>query len=318
MIQVDKHQPTVIIAAHNESYNIASTLNQLINSNVDNDDRTQNTKNQPSKYQTTQIIVVCNGCSDGTEQVVRDDFPQVHCLSISQASKALAIRHAESFNPGFPRLYLDADIGMNMKDVDRLIELGRESKKPRLIIPASVINTKKSSNWVKSFYHVWYLTPHVQRSGYGAGAYLINHAARARFGLWPELMADDTFIRQRFEVNEIYIEKNIKVKVNAPRTLWSLIKVKTRTKYGNIELSAYNAKFTHDTSAKPGTRQANNNTDKTTKAKINNSSQQRSGPTHVCWQDKLIYLFINLIALTSAKLRFSTGNSTWLRDNSNR
>jgi len=274
-------KPTVIIAAHNEAKVIKQTLSLLLT-----------VKSQ----QSYQVVVVCNGCSDGTEELIQQEFPSVHCLVLGQASKALAIRHAELFNPGFPRLYLDADIELNAEDAEKLFAHGLDEKLPALIVPTSEVITQSCSFVVKRFYNVWYSTKYIQQMGYGAGTYLLNSSGRQRFGLWPELIADDGFIRSQFDPKEVHISKRCTVRVRAPKSLFSLLKVKTRSKLGNLELRDYlknsdSPEFKNGATEKKG-------------------SQSRF--------NKTIYFSINIIAFGLAKWQYIRGNKAWHRDDSNR
>ena len=216
----------------------------------------------------------------------------------------MAIRYAESLNPGFPRLYLDADVHLSAKDADRLISIIGDKDTATLMIPSSTIVTANSTALVKSFYRYWYTTPYVKRSGYGAGTYLLNALARRRFNIWPELVADDAFIRSQFSFNEIHLETSIKVKVKAPRTLWSLLKVKTRSKIGNLELNAY-------FKSNPQPR------DKS-QAVSNGPNTISTNTDSLSLYDCILYQLLNAAALGLAKWQFMIGKKIWHRDNSNR
>ena len=279
---------TIIIAAYNEAGVIRKTLQGLIKGDY---------------LDLYQILVVCNGCTDNTEQIVRDEFNNVSCHSLTQASKALAIRYAESLNPGFPRLYLDADIGLSADDAASLISKARDQESAALIIPGSIITTDQSSALVKAYYRAWCETPYVREFGYGSGAYLINQQGRDRFDVWPELVADDTFIRQQFSLDETNIIQSLKVDVKAPKTLWSLIKIKARSKFGNLELDAYS------TQARPHSRNIG------TKKELNKEAQ---ATPPLQWGDKAVYVLVNLAAFCLAKWQFTTGTKIWHRDDSNR
>ena len=102
--KIDSLKPTIIVPAYNEERNIESTLNRFMGEgNVD-----------------FNVIVVCNGCDDQTFSIVSKNFPIVNCLKIDTPSKSLAIQYAESFEPGFPRIYLDADIKISTNSINLL------------------------------------------------------------------------------------------------------------------------------------------------------------------------------------------------------
>ena len=279
---------TIIIAAYNESSVIRHTLQSLL-------------KNQP--INNFQILVICNGCSDNTEHIIQNEFNTVLCHTIPQASKSLAIRYAESLNPGFPRLYLDADIALRSTDATSLIQYAENQPDAALIIPSSLVDTQHCDALVKRFYRAWYNTPFVRQLGFGAGTYLLNQAARSRFHIWPELIADDGFIRSQFLSQEIHVLKQHQVRVKAPKNTNTLIKVKARSKLGNIELREY-------LSSTPLTKLT---VKKTLKRKTHSPNTLRSSTL-----DALVYFAVNVCALILAKWQYFTGSRSWSRDNSNR
>jgi len=283
---VSASKPTIIIAAFNEANVIGRTIEQL----------------RDSVSESFQVIVVCNGCTDNTEAILRNEYPDIHCLSMETASKALAIRLAESLSPGFPRVYLDADIVLPGKQALALIDYARQRDKPGLIVPRSVIDSKASSSMVQRYYRAWYRTPHVQLLGYGAGVYVVNEAARQRFGVWPDLIADDAFIRSQFEPSEIEVVDFCDVTVMAPKSLWWLIKVKTRSKLGNLQLRALSL----TTSGLSG-----NN-----RGAIDLSVAETF--RRIPWSDRFSYGLVNAVALLMAKWNFYWGKTKWQRDDSNR
>ncbi|MBX2847011.1 MAG: glycosyltransferase family 2 protein [Acidiferrobacterales bacterium] len=280
--------PTIIIPAFNEAATIKTTLTTLMASY------------NPAKF---QVVVVCNGCTDNTESIVREVFDNVHCYAIDQASKAQAIRHAEALDLGFPRLYLDADIELSTQGAEQLFEVASAFANGVLIIPHSQLIHKHNSRLVKGFYRHWYQTTFVRDLGYGAGTYLMNKMGRERFGLWPELIADDAFVRKQFADDDTHIATSVNVRVKSPKALWPLIKIKTRSKLGNLELQAY-------------LNQAPNfNVSKRNKTPSRASSSKEQNNAQ--WYDQLVYLGVNAIALVMAKLQFFRGHKTWQRDNSN-
>ncbi len=287
MKAIDSGTPTIIIAAYNEASTIQNTLTTLTDST-----------STVSGISTFQILVICNGCSDNTAELVTQNFPQVHCYSIEQASKALAIQTAESLNPGFPRLYLDADIELSNANALTLFSLASNTQSAALFIPSSVTIKDQSSVLVRRFYSAWQKTPYTKVLGYGAGAYLLNSAGRKRFNVWPELIADDAFVRSQFSTEEIQIVAECKVLVKAPKDLRSLIAVKARSKRGNLELKRY---FELNSSNKYDHKQG---------------KRHRLSPTNT--PNIIVYILVNLIALAIAKAQHLTGSKKWLRDQSNR
>jgi len=294
MTVLNSTKASIIIAAYNEASVIGDTLSQLCT---------------PAGLATYQIIVVCNGCSDGTDKVVLGSFPEVHCHTLAKASKANAIRYAEALEPGFPRLYLDADIKLSAENASALLSRSQQQGRACLMIPTSKVATSGCANTVKSFYRAWYNTAHVQQSGYGAGAYTLNQKARSRFQQWPDLIADDAFVRTHFSPDETLVARDIDVSVKAPKTLWSLIKVKSRSKLGNLQLKAYAQDHVNHTSSRDL---------KSDRRNPHRPGQHRLSTTPQKWYDIWVYIVVNILALSLAKWAFFRGEQTWYRDNSNR
>ena len=85
----------MIVPAHNEGALIGRTL------------RTMLTGHKPNEL---EIVVVCNGCRDDTAAVARAVGPPVRVLETPQASKSLALNLGDASASGWPRLYVDADV----------------------------------------------------------------------------------------------------------------------------------------------------------------------------------------------------------------
>jgi glycosyltransferase involved in cell wall biosynthesis len=282
---LNRSLPAIIIPAYNEQAVIKNALSQL----------------GGGRANSFQIVVACNGCDDQTESIVREHFPLVHCEILEQSSKAYAIRQAETLDIGFPRLYLDADIVITEATAESLIEQAIAKSEPTLLVPRSVAILDNCSWWVQRFYHSWSQTNFVKQHGFGAGCYLVNQAGRTRFGDWPDLIADDGFIRTQFADEELHIVKTQTVHVAAPNSLWSLLKVKSRSKYGNLQLRRY---LTENNIVN---RQA-----------TINSGIKFAPESTLSLLDIFIYNTVNALAFGIAKWHHLTGSFVWHRDNTNR
>ena len=96
---------SIIIPAHNEVKVISATINELLPGIVDN---------------SIELIVVCNGCTDDTERVVRGINPAITCLVTPEPSKAKALNIGDKHASYFPRIYQDADVIISMDAVRKL------------------------------------------------------------------------------------------------------------------------------------------------------------------------------------------------------
>jgi len=112
---------SIIIPAHNEDRVIKSTLTSLL-PGIDSGE--------------LEVVVVCNGCTDRTADVVRAVSDSIDCVEVEKPSKANALNIGESRVHGFPRLYLDADICISASDI---ISLACQMNLQLIIKPKSVI-----------------------------------------------------------------------------------------------------------------------------------------------------------------------------------
>jgi glycosyltransferase involved in cell wall biosynthesis len=209
----------VIVPAHNEAAVIARTIETLLRFE-----------------QPLEILVVCNACQDATATQARRFEPRVTVLETEQAGKARAINLGESKATVFPRIYLDADIALEPAAVARILETLREpgvlaaSAKPRLCL-------KDAATAVCRFYRVDQEMPSHRGGIGGSGVYAVNETGRSRWESFPNIIADDAFVRRHFREGERVIADGAETLVVVPRTLRGLIKIKTRSHLGNAELA---------------------------------------------------------------------------------
>ena len=215
---------TVIIPAHNEAGVIEACLESIINqAEIDN------------------IIVACNGCTDNTADIVRKKYPSIHCLDISTPSKVNALNEAETFarelGLTFPVYYIDADTRLSENCVQRVNQY-LETNDILLAAPTPIINTSHSSWIVKTYYKVWVNLPYIKEGVIATCSYIITEEGRNRFEKFPDVINDDGFIRCNFWNREISNVPGAEIYIRAPKDLYSLIKIKTRARLGNMQLLA--------------------------------------------------------------------------------
>lgn len=217
----EAERAVIIIPAHNEEASIGKLLDALTKGNW---------------FESYEIIVSCNGCTDDTASIARD-YAGVVCLETSTPSKIHAINEAEKIANGHPRIYVDADILIDINSIIKLIEYLKKTKKASVAVPTAIINLSNSSFFVKKFYHAWLNTRYFKNDGHGCGVYALNKEARQTFNEFPQLISDDGYVRYIFPENSTIRLEDSTSRVNAPRDLNSLLKITTRSKLGNIQLS---------------------------------------------------------------------------------
>ena len=213
---------TVIVPAHNESGVIENCLDSII-----------------QQSEVDHIIVACNGCTDDTADIVRKKYPDIHCLDISTPSKVNALNEAEAFARDlglkFPIYYIDADTRLSADCINRVNQY-LDTSNILLAAPTPIIDTAHSSWIVRTYYKVWVNLPYIKEGVIATCSYIITEEGRSRFDKFPDVINDDGFIRCNFWNKEISNVPGAEIYIKAPKDIYSLIKIKTRARLGNLQL----------------------------------------------------------------------------------
>ncbi len=217
---------TVIVPAHNEASVIEDCLNSIVNqAGVDH------------------IIVPCNGCTDNTAEIVKTKFPDVICLEIQKPSKTNALNIAEQkakeLGVSYPVFFIDADTQLSNNAIELIIQ-SMQNGNPLLAAPTPIINTSLSSWLVKTYYKVWLNLPYIKEGVIATCSFIVSEEGRKRFDKFADVIGDDGFIRCHFKNKEIANIEGAEIYIRAPKDIFSLIKIKTRARLGNMELIARN------------------------------------------------------------------------------
>ncbi len=215
---------SVVIPAHNESGVIARCLDTLT---------------AGASADEIEIIVGCNGCADNTATQARrasKDFVRV--IETEVASKSNALNLADGAVAAFPRFYLDADVVLKIEAVREVARV--MSERPDVLAAAPLIEFDlKDRPWrVRAFYEVWSALPYCRNGMIGSGVYALSKEGRRRFDKFPEITADDAFVRMHFKPSDRLTVESCRFTVSAPRTLRGLIRIKARAHFGDRELRA--------------------------------------------------------------------------------
>jgi hypothetical protein len=272
---------SVAIPAHNESAVIGRCLDALLGGL------------QPGEL---EILVVCNGCTDETADLVRSKWPSVQVIEITEASKPAALRMADETLAAFPRIYLDADVRLPGTTAKRLIEdlRGGSSIAAR---PGYIWDVSRSDPLVRSYYRGLARVQAGRNSLWG-GVYGLSQEGRSRFSMFPDLIADDLFVDQMFTPAEIKIvDVEEPAVISVPRGIGDLFRVVRRRRKGNADLNST-----------PGDSATTTSSTVTTLL-----SAARSGP--VAAVDAFFFFAFAIIVRISVKVSPPIG---WSRDDSSR
>lgn len=210
---------SVIVPAHNEASLIRRCLEALTSGAA------------PGEL---EVLVVCNGCNDDTADQARAFGGPVRVIESSIPSKSNALNLGDEAARGFPRFYVDADVRITL---DAIRQVARELESGKYLAAAPRLEFDLTGRpWsVRAFYRIWSDLPYC-RSSIGTGVYALSREGRARFERFPNITADDGFVRLNFKASERTVVSTCSFQVSPPRNLRGIIKIKTRSHFGTIEL----------------------------------------------------------------------------------
>lgn len=154
------------------------------------------------------VIVAVNGPdSDATLAAATRGRRALDALGVSArivecpaAGKAVALNQADQARRGCAVLYLDADVVLLP---GALAALAAVLASPRAVLAAPPMRvTPPSTPIARAFTRVWASLPAVAGDVVGAGCYGVSAAGRTCWGAFPDLIADDAFVRSLFQRGE--------------------------------------------------------------------------------------------------------------------
>ncbi len=210
---------SVIIPAHDEASVIGRCLARLLDGAA------------PGEL---EVIVAANGCTDATVSMARTAAPDATVLDLDVASKVAALNAGDEAATAFPRVYLDADVEVTAADVHRVVAAmdgtGLECTAPRMELALD------DRPWyVRSFFRAFLDLPYAADGLVGNGIYVLSAEGRSRFDRFPDITADDLFVRNLFGPHERATVEEATFRVHPPRNLRGLLAIRERTYRGNRE-----------------------------------------------------------------------------------
>ena len=199
---------------------------------------------EPGAIGGARLILAANACRDRTvatadthAAALRAKGWQVDLLDLPEGGKLRALNAAEArIAAGDPavRLFLDADIRCS-PDLVRQIMQALAGESPRYA--SGRLTVARAQSWVSRCYgRVWQNLPFMKTNVPGAGVFAVNAAGRRRWEAFPDIIADDLFVRLCFAPGE-------RIRVEADY-LWplvegfaALVKVRRRQDAGTAELA---------------------------------------------------------------------------------
>jgi glycosyltransferase involved in cell wall biosynthesis len=214
---------SVVIPAHDEATIIAARLAALIATDPEG---------------ALEIVVVANGCTDATAEVAAAVSTRIRVVEVAAASKIAALNAGDAVATVFPRAYVDADVTVDARALLEIADAVRPAGSPHVGAPRLVVDTSRASRAVRAYYRIWALSEYRATGHVGSGVYVVSADGRARFGAFPDVIADDRFVQQLFPPAERYTSPDATFTVPAPRTYRALIRRGIRIASGNLQIAA--------------------------------------------------------------------------------
>lgn len=188
-----------------------------------------------------EVIVVANGCTDGTVAVAQSWMDRFRAAGISlqiveldDAGKALALNAGDRRARGTVRAFLDADV-LCSPDLLRQIVAALDTPAPRLASGTLTLFDARS-RISRAYGRLWTALPFVRDGVASCGFYAVNAAGRLRWGEFPAIHSDDKFVRLNFAPEE-RIRVRAPYRWPLPEGLSNLVRVRRRWCEGNDEFA---------------------------------------------------------------------------------
>ena len=159
----------------------------------------------------------------------------------------------------------------------------------------------RHASWaVRSYYDIWQRLPYVREGMIGCGVYALSEQGRKRFSEFPDIIADDGYVRALFKGHERTVVPKCWSLVRAPRNLTGLLKIKVRSRRGRYELARAFPELLANEQKNYG------------------SAVLPLLTSITLWPKLAVYLSVNLCARLLARKGQQRGNDHWERDESSR
>lgn len=277
---------SIVIAAHNEAAVIGRCLDALLADAA------------PGEF---DITVVANGCTDDTVAVAASR-PGIRVVDLPTAGKAPALNAGDDAAAGFPRIYLDADVVLSTAAVRALVAALRTA-------PAATVGRELDVRGrplpVRAYYAIHRRLPVLRDGLFGRGVVAVSERGRARFGRFPDMVADDLYLDSQFDREEKAHVGAYTSIIATPRRTGDLIRRLVRVRGGNTAMRAAAARGEITVAVRPADR----------------SSWLRDVVLPRPWLAPAAvgYVLITAVAAWSAKRTTPhTASASWGRDESSR
>ena len=218
---------SVIIPAYNEESLIGECLDSVI-------------ANKETFKGDLEIIVIANACTDSTTEIVRK-YDGIKLVETEIPGKPNALNLSDGVANFFPRIYIDADLTISDNLVSEIFET-LSAEKIKLASSSLKLNSNGVRNrLVKDYFNVWLdnvnlrnMTAETSRFG---GVYALSEEGRRRFDKFPNVLAEDSYIKNLFSVDERKVNNNCFYYMKPSKTTMQAINQRMRWCASNLQLT---------------------------------------------------------------------------------
>lgn len=208
----------LVIPAHNEE----QTLPRLL--------RALSTGAAPGEL---EIVVVASACTDRTAAVA--EAAGVTVLETATPGKVAALRLGDEALTGYPRLYVDADVVLSIKDVRALVE-ALAAPDIAMATPLPQLELDGLGPVVSRAHRTWAQLPSVRRSGVGSGVYALDESGHALAFPMPDVLADDAWVHRVIPAARKTVVPDASSAVWPAATVRALVRRRARVRLGHRQL----------------------------------------------------------------------------------
>lgn len=151
----------------------------------------------------SEAVVVANGCRDATAEMARGCAGLAQAagwtlsvLDLAEGGKPGALNAGDRVARGDLRAYLDADVTVSPGLMADLV--GALSGETALYATGTARIPRAQSAVTRAYARLWQRLPFAQSAAPGYGLFAVNAKGRARWGGFPAIISDDTFVRLQF------------------------------------------------------------------------------------------------------------------------
>lgn len=187
-----------------------------------------------------EVIVSSNASTDGTAAAAHACSPDLRArrwtlrvIERSPAGKIAALNAADAAASHAARVYLDADVTVSPPLLGQLLAV-LDRAPP--VYSSGRMNVTAQGRTARRFARIYRQVPFVANDVPGAGLYAVNGTGRARWDRFPDVIADDLFVRLCFAPEERF---RVDASYDWPLVegLRALVRVRRRQDRGNRQLA---------------------------------------------------------------------------------